>query len=712
MLVVFFLLLHPQMRVGIVLINLFILTSLMAQPFQERSTTASNVRLNVSNSGTFGNALRGYRDGSGNASLEFPAGSGIEHLFESGVWFGGIIDGGEIAVSTSAVDAAQGYRPGTGGFEFTPASNLIVRSSLQNNAAYSPLAISHQDLVYTFTDKNFLIPGTSIQIIGHNRPLNVDVKTEVYNWNYSFSNFFVILNFTLENNGTSVIDSAFFGFWANTVVRNINVTPAGSGGSAFYNKGGNGYLDSLFMAYCYDHSGDVGFTQSYIGQKFLGAEDKTGFRHPLVDNRFKVKYNAWQFNATSDPVFFQPTSDIARYQKLTEGLNDLPCFFPSPDCSNSLTTQLNQAGNRSDLLSIGPFNDFSPGDKINVSFAFVLGKKNEDGNPNGDNNPEQQRFFRDNAQWAQTAFNGEDVNFNGILDDGEDLDGDGKITRYILPAPPEIPNTKVIAGDKEIEVYWSNNAEFSIDPISQDQDFEGYRIYLGKFGFDMSEIIDIQRDMVQIAQYDIVGNGLFYDNGFEAIKLKSPIKFDGDSIEYHYKYVIKNVLNGFQYAIAVTAFDRGNPEINLESLESSVLVNNFRVFAGKSINENLKTSEPFVYPNPYYLGAAWEGRSAFQEQSRKLYFANLPQNCEISVYTLAGDFLKRLYHYQDSYGQDIRWFKTFASEDEEKNIFSGGEHAWDLLSENTQILARGLYIFTVKNLDTGALFKGKFAIIK
>jgi len=34
------------------------------------------------------------------------------------------------------------------------------------------------------------------------------------------------------------------------------------------------------------------------------------------------------------------------------------------------------------------------------------------------------------------------------------------------------------------------------------------------------------------------------------------------------------------------------------------------------------------------------------------------------------------------------------------------------LSENTQIIARGLYIFTVKDKTTGELFKGKFAIIK
>ncbi len=107
-----------------------------------------------------------------------------------------------------------------------------------------------------------------------------------------------------------------------------------------------------------------------------------------------------------------------------------------------------------------------------------------------------------------------------------------------------------------------------------------------------------------------------------------------------------------------------------------------------------------------------EGRSSFQEQSRKLYFANLPKHCEIYIYTLAGDFLDKITHDQNYNGNDIRWNQTFGSENDDDNVFSGGEHAWDLLTENTQIIARGIYLFTVKDLYTGELFKGKFAIIK
>ena len=57
--------------------------------------------------------------------------------------------------------------------------------------------------------------------------------------------------------------------WTDLVVRNTQITRPG--GSSFYTKGGNGW-DSLYnMGYEFDAAGDIGFTNSYIGVKFLGS---------------------------------------------------------------------------------------------------------------------------------------------------------------------------------------------------------------------------------------------------------------------------------------------------------------------------------------------------------------------------------------------------------------------------------------------------------
>ncbi|MEQ9263028.1 MAG: hypothetical protein RLP14_07705 [Owenweeksia sp.] len=708
------------------------LTAKAQQSFDDKVTNASNVRLNVSNYGTFGNAFRGYKDGSGNPSCEYPAGSGVEHLFEGGIWLGGVTDGGQQVVSTSAYDAPQGYAAGRSGFEITAevGSSLMERSSLFDSKFYDPLAVSHQDYVAFFSDKNVKIPGTDINISDHTNPMNLEIEMQTYNWNFTFSDFMVIVNLKIKNTGTQTFNDFHVALWNNTVVRNVNITPAGSGGNAFYNKGGNGYMDSLNMAYCFDAAGDLGFTESYIGQVFLGAEDKDGFHHPQLDSTFnvntqqweeddfKLHYNAWTFQGTNEPIFFFPSNDQARYKKMTEGLNYNPCWDnpTGGPCQSGLAVdlqqQLKQAGNRSDLISAGPFGNFAPGDEVNVAFAFVLARKNEDGNPNNADNPVQRANLIENAGWAQQAYNGEDKNFNGVLDEGEDNDGNDAITRFILPSPPAIPRTRVVTSENSIEVYWSDNSRNSVDPISNEKDFEGYRLYLSKLGFDVTGVPDLARDFTLVGEYDIPGNNIFKETGFEPVRLDQPHYFDGDTVTYVYKYTIENIPNGWQYAVAVTSFDRGDEEAGLESLESSFLANNFRVFPGTPANEDMEVNAPFVYPNPYYYGSAWEGRSNFQEESRKLIFANLPKRCKIRVFTVAGDFIDEIYHDENYQGDDIRWYQTFGAENSEQNRFSGGEHAWDLLSLESQIISRGLYMFSVEDLDTGEETTGKFVIIK
>lgn len=699
------------------------------QSFDEKLTTSSNVRLTVTNIGTFGNAGRGYRDGSGQPSLEYPAGSGIEHLFEGGLWIGvQPPGGGNGVVSTSAYDAPQGYAPGRQGFEFAApvGSQLIERSSLFDSRYYDPKAVSHQDYVAEFSDRFQEIPGTNIQITNHT-PLNLGVHMETYNWNYTFSDFMVIVNFTITNNSQNTYEDVYVGLWNNTVVRNINITPFGSGGAAFFNKGGNGYMDSLNMAYCFDAEGDPGFTNSYIGQKFLGASDKFGFHHPELDSTYnevtgnwvqedlEVNYNAWQFNTTANPVFFFPTTDDQRYLKMSDGLNHSPCWEANnPNCltGRNYQQELEQAGNRSDIVSAGPFQSLAPGESINVAFAYVLAKKYDDGNPTAANTPAQRQILIDHATWAQQAFNGEDQNFNGVLDEGEDLDNNDRITRYILPSPPEIPRTTVVPTDNKIEIYWADNSRNSVDPISNQKDFEGYRVYLSKLGFDVEGTSNLARDFKLVAEFDIAGNGLFKETGFEKVRLDEPKYFEGDTTAYVYKYTIDNLPDGWQYAVAVTAFDRGSEESNLESLESSFLANQYRAFPGTTPNENMDADEPFVYPNPYYYGAAWEGASNFQEESRKIIFANLPRRCEVRIFTVAGDFIDSFHHDENYKGDDIRWFQTFGAEDTDNNVFSGGQHAWDLLSLDSQIISRGLYMFSVEDLDTGEKYTGKFVIIK
>lgn len=663
-----------------------------------------DISMTMNNLGIFGNAFKGSYQINNFKSCEYPKNSGIEHLFEAGMWVGGEVRG-EVRVTSTAMDNSRGFSTGVSNYEFTAPQSAVIRekSSLFNSRLFDPKAVSHQDFIMDFTDKNLVVPGTQIQIQNH-EPIGIDVHLETYNWNYAFSNFFVILDYTITNNGNNPIDSMYIGMFANAVIRNTNITPAGSGGTSFYNKGGNGYNDSLYMGYTFDAAGDVGFTDSYFAYKFLGAESKNGFHSPRLDTTFKSHYNGWTWNGSGDPFLFSPGDDLARYKKMTSGLNHFP------DWEKKFVPQLVTPGNRSDLVAVGPFRTVNPGETINIAFALVCGKKFDDGSATSENTAAQQKILIENAHWAETAYYGEDINKNGILDDGEDRDGNGKITRYVLPTPPNTPIVKFVPEQGKITAYWSNNSENSIDPISQKKDFAGYKLYLSQLGFDVQENISLSNSLKEVALWDKVGDSVFYETGFNRIKLAEPIYFDGDTTPYFYKYTIENLANGWQYAISLTSFDTGDEQNNLESLESSPVASVQRVFSGTPSNEDMESNEPFAYPNPYYLNAAWEGTSQ-RQTTKKMVFANLPANCVIRIYTTGNDLVKSIDHNSGEYtGEDIEWFNTFS--DPEKTVFSGGEHAWDLLSEDGQTLARGVYFFSVKDKKNGKLYKGKFTIIR
>ena len=99
-----------------------------------------------------------------------------------------------------------------------------------------------------------------------------------------------------------------------------------------------------------------------------------------------------------------------------------------------------------------------------------------------------------------------------------------------------------------------------------------------------------------------------------------------------------------------------------------------------------------VVPNPYIVHNEWQQSS----MQRKLKFINLPANCTIRIFNLNGELVKTIKHTASSgtgVGNDL-----------------GGDEWWDLLSENRQLVASGVYIFHIQS-DVGEQV-GKFVIIQ
>jgi hypothetical protein len=211
-------------------------------------------------------------------------------------------------------------------------------------------------------------------------------------------------------------------------------------------------------------------------------------------------------------------------------------------------------------------------------------------------------------------------------------------------------------------------------------------------------------------EFDVPGNSVGYNTGFNAIRLPEAKSFPGDTVAYWYRFppAGSNVshLNGWQYLYGVAAFDRGDTATGIVSLQSKTEIR--RAIPG-TIAAPLASKIVGVYPNPYYVNAIWDGSG---ERSRKIYFYNLPARCEIRVYTLAGDVVADMVHDAATYdGSNIQWFQRFGGVGVAPQ-FAGGEHAWDLISKFDQAIATGLYLFSVRDSDTGEIKTGKFMVVK
>jgi len=703
------------------LLVIFIVNESKAQQvFERREANVGNVGLSITNVGTVGNPQTVSRR-SGPPSFQFPLNSGQEHLFEGGIWVGGFYGGGQLQVSTSAVTSSGGFTTGASGFEFTnDGTPIFERSSLKTSELYSPTAISHQDLIAKFSDRRTAINtgSANVPIFGHDQPLFADIELTSYNWNFGFTENFSILKWSITNTSEENWDSVFVGFYANLINRNISSTL--ETGSAFFNKLGVGFVDSLATVYAFDAgSGDNPRVNTYGGVTVLGTTHKGLNFHPrnaddLTTRGERVPFvnpGYWLFSAGSG-LFQRPNDDQERYSKMSVKAN-LDSLITDAFGTRTIREKIAKdgrtaVGNYISFVSIGPFQRLEPGETIDVYTAFVAGLMPSDLQGKSSVSINDDEYTRDgfisNIERAYRTFQGEDRNNNGVLDANEDINANGRLDRFLIPEPPTTPKLRVELESGKAVLYWDKAAEISVDPVSGETDFEGYKIYRSEIGDDLTNTITTNVKVIK--EYDKTDNIFGFNTGFGEIALNTPITFDDEpGQEYWYRYEVDNLLNGWQYLFSVTAFDASFDGQEVESLETSPNANALRVFTGTTVNTDFD-KEVGVYPNPYRINAAWDGNNAL---TKKIMFYNLPEKAQIRVYTLAGDVVADLVHDSETYTGDIRWFSDLSASNRK---LSGGEHAWDILSQSRQNLATGLYLFTVKDLKSGKIQRGKLAIIK
>jgi hypothetical protein len=311
-----------------------------------------------------------------------------------------------------------------------------------------------------------------------------------------------------------------------------------------------------------------------------------------------------------------------------------------------------------EMVSAGPFSLMAPGDSIVFVCAFLGGM--------------DRASLLDNVEWAQRAYEND----------------------YILPSPPQPSRFRVRPGKGKISLFWDDYPEAQKDPFYGTLDFEGYRVYVTRTEGATTEEFDMVREV------DLV-NSIGYDTGLKSLKETNTI----NDTTYVYRLDIDNVKDGFKYWVALTAFDRGVPEEGVESMESGIRATRVLVIPGTpSAGGDTPVT---VVPNPYRGAAVWDGA---RDREKYVWFVNLPQRATIRIYTLAGDLVKTINFDGRTYdGADVQGLRTAA---ERTIAISGGICAWDLISDQDQAVATGLYMYSVENMKTGSNQVGKLMVIR
>lgn len=619
----------------------------------------------------YNNAFLGNNMASRSPSCEYPVGTEEEHLVRAGLWIAGLfsedasLEGADTLCSTATVDGYFGSSGRETESEFFPARTTILeRSTLLESPAYDPEdARSEQDLVCSFHDDH---PRPSET----HRPLHITVEQEILQFSFEPFDAILLINYSIVNNHpTHPIFDLYAGLYTEFASgwkgKHDEWPPSG-----WFRKKDIAYVDSLRLVSEHHFTLDDGDCPSWIGCMLLGTRPET------IDTKL-VSFNWWNWDPSgSNPD--TPDFDPERFVTLSNGSRDATRGVEAPN--NDPVT----------MLSVGPLGTASftggdgqthwilePGDTVQVAFAFVGGRPSPEADP--PRTAEEDLTY--NAAWAQTAF---DLN-------------------YRIPVPPPSPRLHVVNAHEKVTLWWNDSPLAFVDPRSGEQDFAGFRLYVSEVGKTEDFRLLLDADLA---------DSLGYDTGLARILAPEPLAVEsgGDTLLYRFRHEIDNVRDGFKYWVAVTSYDTGTHEI--DPLESGIAQN--RTFTIPGVRrEEVEGRGVFVFPNPYRGDAAWDEELL---RDRYLWFAGLPARCKIRIYTLSGDLVQTIDFDERTYGAtnargiydpDDVWNPA-----REIPRLSGSMAAWDLTTRKDQAVASGLYLFSVEDLDSGEIERGRFLILK
>jgi len=342
---------------------------------------------------------------------EFPKGSNTIHLYRAGLWVGAVV-GRDTLVSTATEQNSRlrEFNP-----DVPPFGDIVFRSNIDPDLPDYDMAISEQDFISIYTDTFTTgVPDLGFDAVdfrGH-RPLGIEVTQSSYAWSYSYTEDFVLFNYTIKNIGDKLLKDAYIGIYMDADVHEASNNaslpvldpfspfkpPTGGSddltGFVRNYKRSEGVCDityNLNLAWTADNDGDS------EGPNWL-APNAIGMRYLGRPNKFQLSYNWWIFEASGTydfgpqhknqvrnlgNGFGSPIGDRNKYFLLSNSEQDYDQAYASsisifnstwvrPDPRRSLIWS--SANDNHWLLSIGPY-DLQPGAAIDFPIGYIGGQQ-------------------------------------------------------------------------------------------------------------------------------------------------------------------------------------------------------------------------------------------------------------------------------------------------------------------------------------------------
>ncbi len=355
-----------------------------------RTHDNSEFRTAVTNWGILGNwsldlidsSTLGTSDTLPAPSFESPPGSGINYLFEAGLWVGGMVDG-DTLVSTANMDwpPRDELRP--------PLSSPPVFTDTLGDEEFRSVVFD------TLTDPSIV---NDDEIDGVHRPLPIRVELVTRLVDEPAFGQGLIVEATITNIGTQLVEDLWMGWHADADVglysRSNRWRDDLSGfRDTMVDIDGNNY--DIAAAWSADNDGDPDSTTllftdesptKLFGVMYLGSTPAL----PMASfNWWQVAFvQAYDWGPSRDPAdtnsdggFGRMQGDAARYDRMANGEIDYDQVYSAlnftadgwtPPTETSIATDIANGTDTRFLLTRGAI-DLAPGETITTAWAFALG---------------------------------------------------------------------------------------------------------------------------------------------------------------------------------------------------------------------------------------------------------------------------------------------------------------------------------------------------